>query len=206
MTLNLADSSVQKAIHALEPEDDILPIQKALILMAADGKKPATWQHIASEKWNEGERETRITSERWKRLDAIFAALGLVYASRTRLDDTTFVQPKDGTHQWVELADIFLAKDQACADNLAQSVVEKDHSQTGTLLGFPSSAVQSYVAKNCLPISEWPLFTETVNADAMKFLDHMISKDNWQREIDYLPAFSNRVNAISSKIYRDCTR
>lgn len=204
MTLNLTDPDIQGAIRALELEKEMKPIQKALLLMVADGKKPATWQLIASEKWIEGARVTRITAERWQELDTIFRKLDLVYTARTRLDDTTFVQPKDGTHHWIELADVFLSRDQTHADKLAKAVESGNHNQIGTLLGFPKSAVDAFISKDTLPISKWPLSTKNVDKDAMRFLNHMISKNNWKEEINYLPAFSRRIKEISNKIYEDC--
>ena len=203
MTLELANPNVQNAIYALEQENQIKPIQKALILMVADGKKPATWQQITSEKWAEGSQETRITPQRWQDLNEIFDNLGLASVVRTRLDDSTFVQPKDSAHQWVELADIFLARDQSYATEVASAVEAGDHAKIGKLLGFPKSAVDAFMSKNTLPISQWPISTETVDKSSMKFLNHMISKDNWKKEIAYLPDFSKRVKELSEKIYHD---
>ena len=203
MTLNLTDPAVREAIHALEIEEEIKPIQKALILMVADGKKPATWQQIASEKWTEDKEETRITPERWQEVNNIFDKLGLVAAVRTRLDDSTFVQPKDGTHQWIELADILLSKDRSHANKLASAVASGDHRRIGVLLGFPQSAVDAFISKNTIAVSEWPSSTESVDEQSMKFLHHMLSKDNWKQEISYLPAFSQRVKELSEKIYQD---
>lgn len=171
--------------------------------MVADGEKPATWQQIASDKWTEGNKETRITHERWKELNNIFEKLGLASVIRTRLDDSTFVQPKDGSHQWIELADIFLARDQKHAEKLAEAAASYHHAQIGRLLGFPSSAIKAFTTKDTLPIAEWPLSTKAVNENAMKFLNHMVSKNNWEEEISYLPAFSKRVKELSSKIYHD---
>lgn len=203
MALSLTDPDIQDAIHALEIEKEIKPIHKALILMVADGKKPATWQQIASEKWIGGSEETRITPERWQELNDIFGKLGLVSVIRTRLNDTTFVQPKDGTHQWVELADIFLSRDKTHAKKLAEAVKLKDHRQIGMLLGFPQSAVDAFISKDTLPLSEWPISTETVSAESMRFLNHMLSRGNWEEEISYLPAFSRRIKELSDKIYHD---
>lgn len=203
MTLNLHDSTIQEAIRALELENEIKPIQKALILMVADGKKPATWQQETSEKWTEGDKETRITPERWQELNDIFDRLGLVSVVRTRLDDSTFVQPKDGTHQWIELADIYLSKDRSRADRLASAVKSGDHRKIGILLGFPQTAVDAFISKNTMAVSEWPNSTEFVDEQSMKFLHHMLSKDNWEEEISYLPAFSQRIKEISEKTYQD---
>lgn len=203
MTLSLTDPEIQEAIHTLEIEKEIKPIQKALILMVADGKKPATWQQIASKRWTEGRKETRITPERWQELNNIFDKLGLVSVVRTRLDDSTFVQPKDGTHQWIELADIFLARDQTHADKLAEAVASKSPARIGKILGFPPSAVKAFVAEDMIPVAEWPLSTKTVDKESMRFLNHMISRDNWEEEISYLPAFSSRIRELSSKIHHD---
>jgi hypothetical protein len=206
MRLSLSNTDIQVAIRDLELEKEIKPIQKALILMVADDKKPATWQQIASEKWAEGTQETRITAKRWKELNNIFNKLGLKSSVRTRLDDSTFVQPKNGTHQWIELADIFLSTDRLQADRLAKAVESEDHRQVGILLGFPKSAVDAFISKNILPVSEWPTSTQHVDESSMRFLNHMVSKDNWEREINYLPAFSRRIEQLSSKIYQDCLK
>jgi hypothetical protein len=203
MTLSPTNPSIQEAIHILEVEKEIKPIQKALILMVADGKKPTTWQQIASEKWTEGDKETRITPERWQELNNIFDKLGLTSVIRTRLDDSTFAQPKDGSHQWIELADIFLARDQAQANKLAEAVASDDSVQIGELLGFPSSAIAAFVSKDMLPVAEWPLSTESVDKESMRFLNHMVSRENWKQEISYLPGFSRRIKELSDKIYYD---
>lgn len=204
MTLSLSDPRVQEAIHALEIEKEIKPIQKALILMVADGKKPATWQVITSKKWSEGDSETRISAARWSELNYIFDALGLVSVVQTRLDDTTFVQPKNGRHQWIELADVFLSRDNSHAHKLASAVASGDHRRIGIHLGFPQSAIDAFMSKNTIPISEWPKSTDTIDEESMKFLNHMISRDNWKEEISYLPLFSQRVKELSSIIYYDC--
>jgi len=203
MTLSLTNTNIQEAIHALEAEKEIKPIQKALILMVADGRKPATWQQISSEKWTEGNEEVRITPRRWQELNIIFDSLGLISVVRTRLDDATFVQPKDGSHQWIELADIFLSRDHSHAEKLASAVESGDHRQIGILLGFPQSAVDAFISKDTLPVAEWPTSTESVDEQSMKFLNHMLSRHNWEKEILYLPAFSRRVKELSDKIYRD---
>ena len=204
MALDLTNSLVQQAIRQLEEDKEIKPVQKALILMVADESKPATWQQISSEKWTEGNKETRIKPERWEELNTIFDALGLVSITSTRLDDSTFVQPKDGTHQWIELADMSLSKHPEQANRLAAAIKSGDHREIGLALGFPKSAVDAFMTKELLPISEWPASTKTISAESMKFLNHMVSKDNWKEEIRYLSGFSKRVKELSEKIYYEC--
>ena len=75
MTLNLTDPAVKAAIESLEQDSELKPIEKANILMTADGKKLATWPIISSSKWAEGSEETRISSERWQELENLFKQL-----------------------------------------------------------------------------------------------------------------------------------
>jgi hypothetical protein len=204
MSLNLLDSTVQKSIKLLEDDIDIKPIQKALILMVADGKKPATWQVITSDKWVQGATATPITDERWKFFMAMLDGLKLQVSIKTRQDDKTFVQPKNGDHLFVELGDLFIARDIDTSKELAGAVKNHDDAKLGELFGFPKSAVEAYLSNNLLPFSDIPSKTRLVNAKEMKFLNHMLSTDNWSEEVNYLPGFAKRVHEISPSIYRDC--
>jgi hypothetical protein len=190
----------------LEDDDEIKSIQKAIILWVADGKKPATWQQFVSEKWEQGAQETRITPQKWHYIDQLLSNLGLVYTTRTCLNDTMFVQPKDGRHLWVERGDVFIARKISNARELADAVERKDDDSIGRLLGFPESAVIAYVAKDTIPLDQRPSFTNDISHEEMKFLNHMVSKDNWQKEISYLPIFASDIKRISPAIYKQCIK
>ena len=125
---------------------------------------------------------------------------------RTRLNDNTFVQPKDGPHMWLELGDLFLARSKAQAALLAAAVIEFDHTKIGTSLGFPPTAVAAFATGDVIPVDEIPKSTQKVNKDSMKFLGHMVSRQNWQDEISYLPNFARRIKEISPSIYHACVK
>lgn len=203
MTLDTTNPAVQAAIQQLEDDPTIAPKQKALVLLVADGLKPSTWQQIHSEKWAEGDVQHTLPSQRWDTLIGIFNGLGLHYVTRSFLDDATFVQPKDGPHMWMEITNIFLASHPGKAEELARAVHARDDEAIGKALGFPATAIEAYVNKETIPFSDWPTSTDAVDANSMKFLNHMISKENWQQEIAYLPQFANRVKELSQKIYDD---
>jgi hypothetical protein len=74
----------------------------------------------------------------------------------------------------------------------------------GILLGFPRTAVEAFVNGNMLGINEVPSSTEHVSAEAMKFLNHRLSKEHWEEEVKYLPNFARTVMRISPEIYNQC--
>lgn len=204
MSLNLLDPIVQKSIKLLEDDTEIKSIQKALILMVADGKKPATWQVVYSEKWAQGTLATPITDEKWEYFMSMLHGLQLQVSINTRQDDKTFVQPKNGNHLFVELGDLFIARDIDTSKELAGAVKNHDDAKLGELFGFPKSAVEAYLSNNLIPFNDIPEQTRLVSAKEMKFLNHMLSTDAWTNEVTYLPEFAKRVQEISPSIYRDC--
>lgn len=204
MSLDLSNPQVAASLKLLENDSDIKPIQKALIIQVALGKKPATWQIYESEKWDKGTAKNGISSERWNNIDRMLSGLGLQYIANVRLNDDIFAQPSDGNQQWVELGDMFIAQTKEIATQLADAVQVKDDRCLGELFGFPTTAIDAYLSKDCVAIDQRPEFTDTVTRNEMRFLNHMISKQHWHDELQYLPEFASDTQRISSKIYQDC--
>jgi hypothetical protein len=204
MPLDLSNPRVATSIELLENDIEIKAIQKALIIRVAMGKKPATWQVIESEKWKKGTHKTGIGSERWNHIDRLLSGLGLQYVVTTRLSDDTFVQSKIGEQFWVEIGDVFIARTKETATQLADAARTKDDKRLGELFGFPDTAISAYISKDLIPFHKIPKFTDDITSEEMKFLNHMISKQNWKTEILYLPEFASDIRHISPKIYHDC--
>lgn len=206
MTLHLTDDSVRASITLLEQDNNFLPIEKANILMVADGSKPASWQILFSDAWNNDAAPTPISAETWQYVGTLLGGLGLVSLHTTRLDDTTFSQPQNGTHLTRELGDIFIARDMSTAQRLADAIKANDDTTLGELFGFPKTSIQAYADNHMLAMADEPTETATVTRDDMCFLNHRLSQENWKDEISYLPSFAARIKEISPSIYADCTR
>jgi hypothetical protein len=204
MPLNIHAQNVRTALTLLENDQTIKPIQKALILQVADDKKPATWLIIDSKVWFEGEAESLITDEYWSLIDRMLTGLALSYIKTTRIDDTTITQPAGSPHKWVELGDVYIARDLPTARELKTAVETRDERRMGELFAFPDTAIEGYLTKRTVQVKDWPKQTAAVTHDEMQFLNHMFSIDNWENEISYLPDFASNIKRISPAIYAQC--
>jgi hypothetical protein len=191
MTLS---QEVTEAVNTLETID-MLPIDKAWVLLVFGGLKPTALLVLESGIWANGEAEKQIDPEKWQALQSVLEGFQLEYSTTTDVI---------GINKHMRTLSIFIAKDKKLLKKVVDAHAHDDEGSLGKLFGFPSTAVRAYLENTCLDPSELPESTADVSADEMRFLNHRLSISNWKEEIDYLPAYAKYVKKMSPIIYGQC--
>jgi hypothetical protein len=202
MTVQLEDSSktIRRAIDDLVATNLIPAIDKANILMVLNGDKPSMHtgffsDYVAIDKDLPGDYlKDRATFSK------VIADLGL----KCKMHIKHFEKEVNGVHSYTEWTVFCIAKELGMAIELFDARESCNEEREGILLGFPRTAVEAFVNGNMLGINEVPSSTEHVSAEAMKFLNHRLSKEHWEEEVKYLPNFARTVMRISPEIYNQC--
>jgi hypothetical protein len=182
------------AIKQLEKNSDIPVYEKINILMVSSDKKPAGHVIIASDEWQSGEPARSISKSARAKIKKLLDDFELSFESRGGVLDIGY-----GTH--AEIIDIFIARNQETLDKLLDAHAKQDDRSLGKLYGYPPTATAAFVKGERYLLKGRPQSTDQVTAQEMMFLQHRLSWDNWQTEVQYLPAFAAHVKQLSPKIY-----
>ncbi|MET0979963.1 MAG: hypothetical protein ABWX90_01755 [Candidatus Saccharimonadales bacterium] len=197
--IELSDTAVQYAIEDLANLEAIPAIDKAHILLVANGDKPSMHTALFTDPALVKDiQQPDIDS--MNKLVRIIADLKLEYEVETQLS----TEQVNGTEMHSTRILFYIARRMSVVNQLIGARKKGDIEREGSLLGFPKSAVDAYISDNVIEVSHWPTSTEHVTADEMKFLNHMISNDNWKDEVKYLPEYARTTRLISPKIYDQC--
>ncbi|PLS80771.1 hypothetical protein CYG49_04055 [Candidatus Saccharibacteria bacterium] len=185
----------------LEENRLLNPFNKVDILGVLVDEKPSAWIFV---KFPFRRSNRQITSQE-KAVKSIIRMHEKFGLHVIQGDDKILLRP---TRWWMIFASrkerhvpLYVSKKIATAKALKTAVEQKDDKQIGALLGFPPTAIDAYVDGSVLPYDQIPKSTETVTADEMKFLGHMLSRNNWQSEISYLPRYARKIKEIAPNFY-----
>lgn len=198
--IEFSNKSVQRAIEDLENLEFIPAIDKAHILLVANGNKPTMHTALFTEPIARTKEIQQSDIDSMDKLMKIIADLKL----KCKLEMQLFTEIVNGEEAYSTRILFCVAKRMSGVDQLVNARKKGDIKREGLLLGFPESAVNAYISNNVIEVSRWPTSTEHVTANEMKFLNHMISKDNWKEEVGYLPDYARTTKHISQKIYNQC--
>ncbi|RYF29394.1 MAG: hypothetical protein EOO17_01520 [Chloroflexi bacterium] len=200
MPVNLSDNRTQNAIKRLESASFLPPIDFAHILLVADGTKPGMFTGIQTDLYESRADIVDFHSDECSCITDVCNALGLSYATR---DDEVKVTTELGI-RYGNRRLYFIGPNRDTAQRLMSTHTAGDDLQLGRLLGFPESAIKSYINDTCMKVASLPSNSQDVSSDQMKLLNHMISIDGWEDEVRYLRVYAERLLAISPTIYRKC--
>lgn len=192
--------TIRDAIRNLAATNLIPAIDKANILMVLSGDKPSMHTGFFSDDTAIGKNLPEKYLEERAAFSKIVTDLGLKY----QLQIKHLEKEINGVASWVEWAVFCIAKDLDTAIELCNARENWNEEKEGALLGFPKTAVDAFIHDTMLDIDDTPLSTEHVSAEAMKFLNHRLSKEHWEEEVKYLPDFARNVMRISPEIYNQC--
>lgn len=191
---------VQRTIEDLASIEFIPAIDKAHILLVASGDKPSMHTALFTEPTSLTKDIQQPDIDSMDRLIRIITDLKLKYKLETQVS----TEPVNETEMHSTRILFCIARRMSIVNQLVSARKKGDSQREGLLLGFPKSAVDAYIGGSVIEISSWPISTVHVTADEMKFLNHMISKNNWKNEIEYLPKYARITRHISQKIYDQC--
>lgn len=198
--IELSNILVRRAIEDLANLKFIPAIDKAHILLVANGDKPSMHTALFTEPIALTKDIQQPDIDSMNELMRIIADLMLKY----KLETQVFTERVNGAETRSTRILFCVARRMSVVDQLVDARKKGDIEREGLLLGFPKSAVDAYISKSVIEVSHWPTSTEYVTADEMKFLNHMISKNNWKDEVSYLPEYARITRHISQKIYDQC--
>ena len=150
---------------------DIGSLQKANMLLVYLGEKPATELELYT--WNE--KPESIVSK--------MQSLKLFYKEKV-------IENKEMTRAY------FIAKSEEIAELLSKTDPSKDHEQYGRLMGYPETAIQSYLKNNTTTedLPEWIKKNPLAPA---------LSKDNYLAEFKVFENWMNIIKEKSPTVYNE---
>jgi hypothetical protein len=199
-TLDLTNKAVQRAVRNLEQLDFFPAIDKAHLLLVANGNKPSMHSGFFSEPSIAIQNVLPSDIAKRNLFIDIVTDLGLMYRVETKLFDYEI----DGVLSYSTRIVLCVAKDMNVVNQLFTAREQGDDKTEGILLGFPDSAVHAYVSNNLLDMASHPIATKLIDADDMKLLNHRLSKDNWEEEVLYLADYARAIKILSAEIYGQC--
>ncbi|MBI3889373.1 hypothetical protein HY312_02250 [Candidatus Saccharibacteria bacterium] len=186
-----SNQTISEAIATLEILD-ILAIDKAGILLVFAGLKPTALVVLESDIWANGETEKQIDQKVWLNLQFILDRLAIKYATHTN---------SMGAQKRMRIMNVYIAKETTLVREVALAHRHGDERLLGELFGYPPTSVQAFLDDDCIDPLELPESTTAVTSEDMKFLNHRLSKKNWENEISYLPTYAAQVRQLSPAIY-----
>ncbi len=191
-----SSQNISEAIASLE-DIDMLAIDKAWILLVFAGLKPTALLTLESGIWADGEAEKQIDEKTWFNLQLILDQLAVKYSTHTSIM---------GGQKHMQIMNIFVSKKTRLIEEVASAHEHGNDRLLGELFGFPPTAVQAFLDDDCLDPSALPQSTTDVDFEAMKFLNHRLSKRNWREEVSYLPKYAEQVKQLSPAVYSQCVK
>lgn len=188
------------AIEDLASIDYFPAIDKANIIAVLIENKPSMHTGFFSESTEIGNEPSSVYLQKQSTFENILTNLNLSYKKQIKRLERNV----DGKPSYIEWVVYCIAKTLSTAVDLLNARENNDEKREGMLLGFPATAVDAYVNDTMLSMDEAPTSTESISDEAMKFLNHRLSKHNWEDEINYLPTFAENIKNISPKIYTQC--
>lgn len=200
LQLELSDPLIRQAIEDLENLSFIPAIDKAHILLVANGTKPSMHTGIFIESSTLTSNTSKSERDNLQKLAEIITKLSLCYKLEVREYP---MDVESNTPSYTGFV-FCIARQMHIAEQLVEARANGDEEREGLLLGFPESSVAAFIKGDVLPIFDQQVSTSRVTADEMKFLNHMVSRDNWENEVSYLAEHADITRRISPEIYNQC--
>jgi len=191
-------------IKALEDIDQVLPHDKASILLVYAGLKPSCLAIFSGEVYDQTKDEVHIDAGILNIFKQILDALHLHYQIETKL----YENEGENETNAQEVVRAFISKDKDTANKLKIYFddLDKYDYEAGILLGYPETAVMSFLTPNMLAMEDEPIATKYVSEVNMRLLGYRLSKDQWEDEVKPLEAQGNYLKELSPKIYSEVTQ
>lgn len=192
-------------IKSLEHLTGMLAYDKASILLVHGGLKPSAQVVMEGESFRSSGDTVHIDTQLIDELDCILSELKLSYVATYEIMEA---RSEDASKRSQEVMRIYVAPSKEIANQLktAFDSVEENHSNIGFLLGYPETAVESFLTPDMLDWDNHPISTEEVSERNMRLLGHRLSKANWRDEVKYLETSGNYLQKVSPKIYKEITK
>ncbi len=143
-----------------------------------------------------GRRTKHIPASTLDTIESSLRQLGLFYSIEFRNTDAGIWQDdKSDSKRLNQIADIYIAKNQATLDDMKQARKTNDDMLLGIALGYPESAVRAYSTKNKLMVFE--LDPETQLSEVGQLTYFALSKDNWKNELAVVETWVEAIKANS---------
>lgn len=170
----------KKALELLED----LPLRADdawYVLLVYLGVKSGAWAQIKSDAWRDGDEPKRIDASTRRTMEESLKALGLFYFIEERDTTAGLWQPDDGRKRLNQIADIYIAKEQATLDDMILARKNDDSKLLGLSLGYPKTAVEAFETDNKIFVSD--LEPKIQMSEAGQLTYFALSKDHWEDEL-----------------------
>jgi hypothetical protein len=193
---------VVKKIEAFD-ERNLHNTEKESLILILAGAKPAT--EVSFQQGLSESKEDFL--ERVQSARQLFQESGIAIAENEK---TVQVKTEDtGKEQPWTVVDFFLSRDSAKAEQakaLAYSNRPEDEENFGLLMGYPKTAVESYIKSLDEKYSQEPELPEEIDfAEYMEFKNFIISKDHWQDELETVKQWAETIRTVAPDLYREIT-
>lgn len=172
-------------IKQIETIED-LPLKASdrwYVLLALVGRKKASWFHLKSDIWREGDEPIRIPDERIERLKTALNRLGLAHRLRFRDSDAGLFQPdepSDFRKRYNQICDVFIGNTDEAAVELFEAVQVMDHQRIGYALDYPTSSVEAFGTNSSILVDKLP---EHKAAECEPYVWFKLSRENFDKEL-----------------------
>lgn len=175
-------------------------VDKWYTLLVYSKLRTGAWLLLKSDIWRDGDTPKKVSEDSIDTIKKTLSRAGIPYSIEYR--DFCFQQGARDRYQ--QLADIYIAIDKETLDRLVLARKSENHIELGTALGYPKTAVDSFMTKNKLIRKD--LDPKTQFSEAAQLTYFALSKDNWQQELETVSEWIECAKQNSSEIYRELTR
>ncbi len=192
----------------------LFEIDKVNFLLTCAGLKPASEIEIMIKTKKKRSLNLLMKESDIREIVSIFEKSGLPFRVENRTDPFQYGEPdrmENGTIEYIHIlignTKEKLKQLERAFDDQKESMIDKEfdskyHKELGLALGFLPTAVEVYLdEEKQLNIATLP--KDIRDGDALLFSSHILSKDNWQKEIEQGQVYAEFVKSVSPKIYEE---
>lgn len=178
-------------------------------LLAVTDDKKASWAHLYSDPWREGDMPNKIPEARIELLKSKLDALGLFHQFIFEQSDYMIFQPDETSkkrRRYVTFAHIFIANSQNALDELvnAFNVEKPDDRRIGLALDYPATAVEAFASGKGVHVDK--LKQSDVDEALLEHTYFMLSSDNYKDELKVSEGWIDVLKQNSQTIYLELDR
>lgn len=175
-------------------------------LLAVTGHKKASWAHIYSDPWREGDSPNKIPKERIKLLEDKLDALGLFSQFKFEQTDRAIFQPDETSKKrkrYVQFAHIFIANSQTALEELIKEfTAEKyDARRIGLALDYPETAVEAYASGDGIQAEK--ITDSDTDKELLERTYFIVSKAHYNDELKVVKSWLDVLKQNSQIIYME---
>ena len=144
-----------------------------------------------------------------KEVEKSFKEMNLLFSPKERMVRTKI--PPDGKEGYLSYKRYKLSKNKKALDyfcnikdvDLSDDTIRgKENRDLGKFYGFPDSAIEAFMKGPNAVIQRWKLPKEIAEQDYIAFLKFVLSKENWQEELETVKKWAEAIKTTDPDLYK----